>query len=83
MDLIGDLVAAGTHYKYPKPLDVDLCAACTLSVLKGLGLSTEICELPPRPEAAEALDLVSVDPPLAGALTPEDLRNLGIDPDAT
>lgn len=80
MDLLGDLVAAGTPYRYPKPLDIDLCAACVLSVLKGLDMSTDICELPPRPVAAEPLD-VSLEP-LAGALTPEDLRNLGIDPDA-
>lgn len=71
LKLFRALAEAGQSYDPPEPLALDLCLSCTSKVLTQLGLPTEVCDLPqaPTPE---------VGPPPAGALTEEDLRELGI-----
>ena len=71
--LIQALTEAGQTYEHPEHLHLDLCVACTSKVLSHLGLSTEICTLPQLPPAPS-----EPAPPNAGALTKEDLRQLGL-----
>jgi len=67
------LAAAGRPYEYREPLALDLCLACTRKALAQLGISTEICDLPELPKPDE-----ETDRPNIGALTDEDLRQLGL-----
>lgn len=67
--------------KYVDPHDRathDLCLGCTVKALAYLGLPTDICELPELPVETPR-DGAGQDSP-AGALTPDDLRALGIEP---
>ena len=73
------LATAGLPYESPEPLALDLCVECTKKVLATLGLPTEGCELPQLPTVEDP----RADPaekPLAGALTLDELRKLGLDP---
>jgi hypothetical protein len=67
------LTAAGQSYESREPLTLDLCLSCTRKVLTQIGLSTEICDLPELPKTNE-----ETGRPNAGALTDEDLRQLGL-----
>jgi hypothetical protein len=68
--LIQALTEAGQSYEHREHLHLDLCLSCTAKVLSHLSLSTEICELPQLPTAPSD--------PASGALTEEDLRQLGL-----
>jgi hypothetical protein len=68
-------IAAGLPVPSPREHEaLDLCIGCTAKVLAHLGLPTDVCELPqvpgPPPDPSK-------EPP-AGALTPEDLKTLGL-----
>jgi hypothetical protein len=73
--MIEALARAGLPpYEQPDFMQLDLCIQCTSKALTHLGLPTKICELPVLPtEAAESDGN-------AGALTADDLRQLGLDP---
>jgi hypothetical protein len=62
---------AGQTYEPLEPLTLDLCLACASKALAHLGLPTAVCEPPRLPPTDEA-------PELGGALTDEDLKNLGL-----
>jgi len=71
--MIQALTEAGQIYEHREHLHLDLCLSCTSKVLSHLGLSTEICTLPQLPPAS-----TEAAPPNTGALTEEDLRQLGL-----
>jgi hypothetical protein len=60
----------------PAFLDHDLCLQCTTKALAHLGLPTTICELPTLPAELSP----APGDGNTGALTAEDLRALGLDP---
>lgn len=71
-----EFAAIGQLPTHHDPLRLDLCLTCTARVLEHLGLSTAICappQMPPTP----------ADPaqPPTGALTEDDLRQLGLTED--
>lgn len=67
------LAVAGKSYESHEPLALDLCLACTRKTLAHLGLPTEVCDLPQLPTTDDEEPASS-----AGALTDEDLRQLGL-----
>ncbi len=76
--LITRLTRAGKTFEHREMMTLDLCRACTAKALTTLGQSTEICELP---ELSEPVDDEGVpDRPPIGALTSDELRELGIEP---
>ena len=72
------LVIAGQSYRIRESLTLDLCRTCVRKALAHLGLSTDVCELPePVPQIGDP------ERPSSGALTEEDLRQLGLaDPES-
>src|SRR5438046_1078494 len=76
--LISALVIAGKPYETPDHLALDLCLGCTAKTLAHLGLPTDICELPEMPAVPSAMPIDGDGSPPAGALTLDDLKQLGI-----
>jgi len=76
MKLFQALVTAGRSFTSHDPLALDLCLACTAKTLARLGLPTDVCELPAMPTTPTPDE--DPDRPPAGALTEEDLRQLGL-----
>lgn len=73
--MIEAFVSAGLPTPEQPPfLDHDLCMRCTAKALAHLGLPIKICEVPTLPAVAAPKDGNT------GALTEEDLRALGLDP---
>jgi hypothetical protein len=70
--------AAGQTYTPKKALMLDLCLACTKSVLAHLGLPTDSCEPPQLPHSDE---IKRSERPLTGQLSEEELRKLGMTDD--
>jgi hypothetical protein len=74
--------AAGQPYVHREPLTLDLCLACTKKALAHLGLPTDSCELPELPKTSEGGEgspmLTEEELRQRGALTEEDLRQLGM-----
>jgi hypothetical protein len=78
--MIQALMNAGKPFEHREHASHDICLACTRKVLGLLSLPTGVCDLPEVP--VEALADPSTKP-LAGALTPEELKALGIEPNVT
>jgi hypothetical protein len=76
--MIQSLVSAGKYIEPREHATHDLCRGCTIKALAHLGLPTDICELPDLPSEGSPPD----SPPPTGALTADDLRELGLEPDA-
>lgn len=74
------LMNVGKSFEPREHVTHDLCLACTRKALAFLELPTDVCELPelPAPPPTEPSER-----PLAGALTPEELKALGIEPNAS
>lgn len=70
------LAAAGRSWEPVEPLALDLCVECTKKVLGILGLSAAVCESPAVPEPTPNDE--APERPNIGALTAEDLRQLGL-----
>lgn len=74
--LLQALVTAGRAHESHDPLELDLCLACTRTTLTHLKQPTDVCDLPEVPPSILMTD--PPDGPNIGALTDEDLRQLGL-----
>jgi hypothetical protein len=79
--MIQALMNAGKPFEHCEHASHDICLACTRKVLGLLGLPTDVCELPEMPTETTTAD--PSEKPLAGALTPAELKALGIEPNTT
>jgi len=71
--MIEALVEAGKPIEHRSRVEHDLCLGCTAKALAHLGLPTDVCTPPEIPTA-------NAPASMAGALTPEELVALGLDP---